>query len=143
MIYRAIGIMSGSSMDGLDIAFTELTETGGKWSYEIIAADCLEYPDEWRGRLLTAVDLSALNYQLLHAEFDLALLGRDAEYLCFDDLARAQHFLGMIDALVGADLAYVDEAFNSFSDLNECAKRHDLGDWAFDLRADGKFAGDI
>ena len=69
MIYRAIGIMSGSSMDGLDIAFTELTETGGKWSYEIIAADCLEYPDEWRERLLTAVDLSALNYQLLHAEY--------------------------------------------------------------------------
>ena len=69
MIYRAIGIMSGSSMDGLDIAFTELTEKGGKWSYEILAADCLEYPDQWRERLLTAVNLSALNYQLLHAEY--------------------------------------------------------------------------
>ena len=69
MIYRAIGIMSGSSMDGLDIAFTELTETGGKWRYEIIAADCMEYPDEWREMLLTAVDLSALNYQLLHAAY--------------------------------------------------------------------------
>ena len=69
MIYRAIGIMSGSSMDGLDIVFTELTETGGKWRYEIIAADCLEYPDEWREKLLTAVDLSALNYQLLHADY--------------------------------------------------------------------------
>ena len=69
MIYRAIGLMSGSSMDGLDIAFTELTETGGKWRYEIIAANCLEYPDEWRERLLTAVDLSALNYQLLHTDY--------------------------------------------------------------------------
>ena len=69
MIYRAIGIMSGSSLDGLDIAFTELTETGGKWSYEIIAANCLQYPDEWRERLLHAVDLSALNYQLLHIDY--------------------------------------------------------------------------
>ncbi len=69
MIYRAIGIMSGSSMDGLDIAFTELTETGGKWRYEIIATECLEYPDEWRERLLTAVDLSALDYQLLHTDY--------------------------------------------------------------------------
>ena len=69
MIYRVIGIMSGSSLDGLDIAFTELTETGGKWSYQILAADCLEYTDDWRERLLTAVDLSALNYQLLHADY--------------------------------------------------------------------------
>jgi anhydro-N-acetylmuramic acid kinase len=69
MIYRAIGIMSGSSLDGLDIAYTELTETGGKWSYEILAATCLPYTNEWRERLLTAVDLSALNYQLLHADY--------------------------------------------------------------------------
>jgi anhydro-N-acetylmuramic acid kinase len=69
MIYRAIGIMSGSSLDGLDIAFTELTETGGKWNYEIIATQCLAYADEWRKKLLTAVDLSALNYQILHTEY--------------------------------------------------------------------------
>lgn len=61
--------MSGSSLDGLDIAFTELTETGGKWSYEIIAASCLEYDKEWREKLLTATDLSARNYQLLHTEY--------------------------------------------------------------------------
>lgn len=69
MIYRAIGSMSGSSLDGLDIVFTELTETGGKWSYQILAADCLEYTDDWRKRLVNAVELSALNYQLLHAEY--------------------------------------------------------------------------
>jgi anhydro-N-acetylmuramic acid kinase len=69
MIYRAIGIMSGSSLDGLDIAFTELTETGGKWTYEIKAADCLQYEHEWKEKLLTAVDLCALDYQLLHAEY--------------------------------------------------------------------------
>ena len=69
MVYRAIGVMSGSSLDGLDIAFTELTETGGKWNYEIIATQCLPYTDEWRNELLTAVDLSALNYQLLHTAY--------------------------------------------------------------------------
>lgn len=69
MVYRAIGVMSGSSLDGLDIAFTELTETGGKWNYEIIATQCLPYTDEWRNKLVTAVDLSALNYQLLHIAY--------------------------------------------------------------------------
>ena len=36
MIYSAIGIMSGSSLDGLDIVHTELLESGGKWHYEMI-----------------------------------------------------------------------------------------------------------
>lgn len=69
MIYRVIGIMSGSSMDGLDIAFTEFTETGGKWSFEIIAADCIGYNHEWKNKLQAAPNLSALDYQLLHTEF--------------------------------------------------------------------------
>jgi anhydro-N-acetylmuramic acid kinase len=69
MIYRAIGIMSGSSLDGLDIVFTELTETGGKWEYQILAADCLQYKDEWIKRLSNATGLSAMDYQLLHTAY--------------------------------------------------------------------------
>lgn len=29
MLYRVIGIMSGSSLDGLDLAFVEFEEKGG------------------------------------------------------------------------------------------------------------------
>ena len=43
MIYRAIGVMSGSSLDGLDIAFSEFQENRGKWNYEIKRADCYPY----------------------------------------------------------------------------------------------------
>ena len=49
----------------------------------------------------------------------------------------------MIDALVGADFADVDQAFDAFGDLDKGAEGHDLGDRAFDLRADGKLAGDV
>ncbi len=69
MIYRAIGVMSGSSLDGLDIVYAEFTETGGKWAYEIQAADCIEYSSEWQGKLRTAVSLPALEYQLLYTEY--------------------------------------------------------------------------
>lgn len=69
MIYRAIGLMSGSSLDGLDIVFAELHENGGKWNYEVKAADCYSYSKEWVDRLKNAGSLSALDYLLLHADY--------------------------------------------------------------------------
>ncbi|KAK6021985.1 anhydro-N-acetylmuramic acid kinase [Ostertagia ostertagi] len=69
MLYRTIGLMSGSSLDGLDIAFVELHENGGKWSYEILEADCYPYTDEWINRLQQAIHLNGYEYQLLHAEY--------------------------------------------------------------------------
>lgn len=69
MVYRVIGIMSGSSLDGLDIAFVQFEETGGKWSWHIEAADCKPYPEAWRTRLAGATELSAREYMLLHSEY--------------------------------------------------------------------------
>lgn len=69
MIYKVIGLMSGSSLDGLDIAFVELQENGGKWNYEIIHADCYEYDNNWVEKLKNAITLNALDYQLLHTEY--------------------------------------------------------------------------
>lgn len=69
MLYRAIGLMSGSSLDGLDIVFTELQENAGNWSFEIVAADCYEYSNEWKQRLQNATSLNAFEYQLLHADY--------------------------------------------------------------------------
>jgi len=69
MIYRAIGIMSGSSLDGLDIAFVEFHESSGTWQYEIKAADCYPYSEAWVQQLRGAIQLNALDYQLLHTEY--------------------------------------------------------------------------
>lgn len=69
MVYRVIGLMSGSSIDGLDVVFAEFHENGGKWNYEIIHADCYTYPAEWIERLKTAISLNARDYQLLHVDY--------------------------------------------------------------------------
>lgn len=69
MVYKVIGLMSGSSLDGLDIAFVTFQENGGKWSYDIECAACYEYETEWVEKLKNAIHLSALDYQLLHAEY--------------------------------------------------------------------------
>lgn len=69
MVYRTIGLMSGSSLDGLDIAFVEFQEQAGKWSYELLQAECFPYNEEWTMRLKNAARLPALDYLLLHVEY--------------------------------------------------------------------------
>jgi anhydro-N-acetylmuramic acid kinase len=69
MVYRALGIMSGSSLDGLDMALVEFHEVSGKWSYEVTAAACYPYSAEWTEKLRNATSLNALQYQLLHTSY--------------------------------------------------------------------------
>jgi anhydro-N-acetylmuramic acid kinase len=69
MVYRAIGVMSGSSLDGLDIAFVEFEEIGRKWNYEIKAAACKKYSDAWNSKLQEATSLGAYEYLLLHSSY--------------------------------------------------------------------------
>lgn len=69
MVYRVIGLMSGSSLDGLDISFAEFQEISGKWNYELLASACYPYNEDWGLRLKSAHTLSAIDYQLLHTEY--------------------------------------------------------------------------
>jgi len=69
MLYRVIGVMSGSSLDGLDIVFAELQEQQGKWTYKLVAAECLPYTIELQSQLRDAIHLSAKEYFLLHSAY--------------------------------------------------------------------------
>lgn len=51
MKYNVLGIMSGSSMDGVDLALCELQEDGGQWAYRIVEAETIPYDSKWRIRL--------------------------------------------------------------------------------------------
>ncbi len=69
MVYRVIGLMSGSSLDGLDIVFAEIEENGGKWKYQINLSDCIPYDAAWSKKLQNATSLYACDYMLLHAAY--------------------------------------------------------------------------
>lgn len=69
MLYRAIGLMSGSSLDGLDIAYVHLLESRGKWSFEIYKASCVPYSPEWKEKLKNATLLNAKEYLYLHSDY--------------------------------------------------------------------------
>jgi len=56
-IFRAIGVMSGTSLDGLDIAAVKFRLTDGKWSFKLKEATTILYPDSWKDALKYTADL--------------------------------------------------------------------------------------
>lgn len=69
MVYHVIGTMSGSSMDGLDMAYCILEENGGRWSYEIKQAACAPFTAEWKHKLRHLQELSAKELMVTHTAF--------------------------------------------------------------------------
>ena len=57
--YRVTGLMSGSSMDGVDLACCDLEKKGQNWSYSIIEADTVPYPPELLSKLEQACNWSS------------------------------------------------------------------------------------
>ena len=52
--HTAIGLMSGSSLDGLDLALVKFIEEGEHYDFQILAAETLPYPDFWKTQLSEA-----------------------------------------------------------------------------------------
>lgn len=61
-IYNVIGLMSGTSLDGLDVAYCRFELAEGKWDYKILCANTYGYSDDWRRRLSTLENATALEY---------------------------------------------------------------------------------
>ncbi len=69
-VYNVIGLMSGTSLDGLDIANCtfELTNNG-KWIYKIINAETVKYDTTWIEKLSSVEKASAFDISLLDVEY--------------------------------------------------------------------------
>lgn len=67
--YTAVGLMSGTSGDGLDLAVCGFTDWGEKWAYQIQKATTLPYPEAWQQKLSMAHELSGHDLALLDLEF--------------------------------------------------------------------------
>lgn len=67
--YKVIGLMSGTSLDGIDIAYCFFEENNGNWKFEIRATETIIYNTEWRKRLNELSDASAEAYLHTNLEY--------------------------------------------------------------------------
>ncbi|MFP3592867.1 anhydro-N-acetylmuramic acid kinase [Chryseobacterium sp. SIMBA_038] len=72
MILHAIGLMSGTSLDGLDICYATF-EKEETWSFQIIKAETIPYPKIWEDKLRNSIHLSAEELLELHSEYGFYL----------------------------------------------------------------------
>ncbi|HOT15236.1 MAG TPA: anhydro-N-acetylmuramic acid kinase [Bacteroidales bacterium] len=67
--YKVVGVMSGTSLDGLDIALCEFSKNSHNWNGKILKADTIAYSQQWRERLDNANQLSGYELIKLDTEF--------------------------------------------------------------------------
>ncbi|OUD36745.1 anhydro-N-acetylmuramic acid kinase [Flavobacterium sp. FPG59] len=57
--YNIIGVMSGTSLDGIDLAHIVFTTKDNKWEFEILETQTVSYSPDWLNKLKSAVSFSS------------------------------------------------------------------------------------
>lgn len=76
--YKVIGLMSGTSLDGLDIAYCSFERKLGQWHFDLLQSEFVAYTDEFRNQLKNSIDLSAIDLLVLNNQYG-AWLGQKAK----------------------------------------------------------------
>jgi len=80
-VYRIIGLMSGTSLDGLDIAYCLFNKTEKGWKYKITKADTYKYPEAW-SRILSTIHLAnASAFALANTEYGYFLAEKIKQFI--------------------------------------------------------------
>jgi anhydro-N-acetylmuramic acid kinase len=68
-IYNVIGVMSGTSLDGVDLAHINFTRVNNVWQFKIIENETVAYSSQWFNKLKNATQSSESELQQLNKEY--------------------------------------------------------------------------
>jgi len=71
--YNVVGLMSGTSLDGLDIAYCTFIFNRNKWQYSINCAETIKYDKQWQLKLKNASHFTAEKLLQSHSEYGIFL----------------------------------------------------------------------
>lgn len=67
--HLVIGLMSGSSLDGLDVCLVEFAVKNNSWKFEIKASEVYDYEEDFRQQLRILPEGTAYELAQMHTEF--------------------------------------------------------------------------
>lgn len=67
--YQVIGVMSGTSLDGIDIALIQFKVFEKKWSYTLKKATTVPYTEEWVNQLKEGINMSFAELEQLDMDY--------------------------------------------------------------------------
>lgn len=79
--YKVLGLMSGTSLDGLDIAYCHIWEEAGKWNFSIKETAEIDYSNKMREHLKNAIHLSEEDHDQLHKDYGIFLGQKTKEFI--------------------------------------------------------------
>lgn len=92
MTFHAIGLMSGTSLDGLDICFAKFQKENAIWKFDILQAETLPYSLLWEEKLKDSIHITSEDLLALNSEYGYYLGEKVSQFI-------AKHCLQEIDLI--------------------------------------------
>ena len=90
--YNVIGVMSGTSLDGIDLAHLNFEIINGKWKFQILESETIGYSKDWINQLKIAVGFSESELLELNKKYTLLLGNTISDFI-------SKHSIENIDAV--------------------------------------------
>jgi len=71
--YNIIGLMSGTSLDGLDIVCCQFSKQENRWNYRLLAYDTIDYPHDWKETLPKLMKVSGQELHKADTDYGIFL----------------------------------------------------------------------
>jgi anhydro-N-acetylmuramic acid kinase len=117
--YNVIGVMSGTSLDGVDLAHINFEINDGKWSYQIFECDTISYSNEMISKLKNGIHFNSSDLSELNIEYTYLLGNIISEFIVKNNISN-------IDAVCSHGHTILHQPQNGFTlqigNLPEIAK---------------------
>jgi anhydro-N-acetylmuramic acid kinase len=106
--YNVIGVMSGTSLDGVDLAHIHFNIKNEQWHFKILESETIAYSEDWVNQLKEAVDFSKEKLKVLNQEYTQLLSKIIVEFV-------EKHKLQNLDAVCSHGHTILHQPQNGFT----------------------------
>jgi anhydro-N-acetylmuramic acid kinase len=106
--YNVIGLMSGTSLDGVDLAHIKFSLIDSKWNFEIIESETIGYSQSWLNQLKSAINFSEIELEKLNVAYTKLLATTISTFI-------EKHKIANLDAVCSHGHTILHQPQNGFT----------------------------